>query len=82
MLNELRAYADLVSLGSYVVVYDTIVELSPADYYEDRPWNKGNSPMTAVYQFLTETKDFEIDESIPNKLLITVAPDGFLRRIK
>lgn len=82
VLQELRAYADLVCVGSYVVVYDTVVELSPPDYYVDRPWSKGNSPLTAVRQFLVESGSFEIDETFPNKLLITVAPDGFLRRVR
>jgi cephalosporin hydroxylase len=82
VLAELKAYSELVSVGSYLIVYDTVVEHSPPGYYEGKLWNRGNSPLTAVRQFLTDTKNFEIDESIPNKLLITVAPDGFLRRIK
>jgi len=82
VLAELQAYSELVAVGSYLIVYDTVVEHSPPGYYEGRPWDRGNSPLTAVRQFLTETNDFEIDESVPNKLLITVAPDGFLRRIK
>jgi cephalosporin hydroxylase len=82
VLEELRAYADLVCVGSYVVVYDTVVELSPPGYYGDRPWDKGNSPLTAVREFLAESNSFEIDETIPNKLLITVAPDGFLKRVR
>jgi cephalosporin hydroxylase len=82
VLAELHAYSELVAKGSYLIVYDTVVELSPPGYYEGKPWDRGNSPLTAVRQFLSESNDFEIDESVPNKLLITVAPDGFLKRIK
>jgi cephalosporin hydroxylase len=82
VLAELKAYSELVSIGSYLIVYDTVVEQSPPGYYQGKPWDRGNSPLTAVRQFLTDSKNFEIDESIPNKLLITVAPDGFLRRIQ
>ncbi len=82
VLAELHAYSELVSKGSYLIVYDTVIEHSPHGYYEGKPWDRGNSPLTAVRKFLSESNDFEIDGSVPNKLLITVAPDGFLRRIK
>lgn len=82
VLGELAAYANLVSIGSYCVVFDTFVEDMPAGYFTDRPWDKGNSPRTAVVEFLKLHPQFEIDESIQNKLLITVAPGGFLKRIE
>ena len=82
VLGELAAYANLVSVGSYCVVFDTFVEDMPAGYFADRPWDKGNSPRTAVVEFLKLHPRFEVDESIQNKLLITVAPGGFLKRIK
>lgn len=84
VLEELKAYAPLVSLNSYIVVFDTIVEYLPADYLpgHKRPWGIGDNPLTAVRQFLSTNNDFEIDKSINNKLLISVAPDGYLKRIK
>lgn len=81
VLGELNAYADLVSVGSYCVVFDTFVEDMPAGYFADRPWDKGNSPRTAVIEFLKDHAEFVVDESIQNKLLITVAPGGFLKRV-
>lgn len=81
VFNELEAYANLVSVGSYCVVFDTFVEDMPTGYFADRPWDKGNSPRTAVDKFLKFHPEFEVDESIQNKLLITVAPGGFLKRI-
>lgn len=80
VLEELRAYAPLVSTGSYCVVFDTLIEDMPADLVVDRPWSVGNNPKTAVRAFLAENNDFEVDTRIESKLLITVAPGGYLRR--
>jgi cephalosporin hydroxylase len=82
VLGELRAYADLVTVGSYCVVFDTVVEDLPGDLYPDRPWSAGNSPKTAVHAFLREDDRFEIDRDVEAKILITVAPDGYLRRVR
>jgi len=82
VLEELRLYAPLVSVGSYCVVMDTVVEDMPADFFPDRPWGHGDNPKTAVWKYLEENKDFEIDRQMQNKLLITVAPDGYLRRVR
>ena len=92
VLAELEAYAPLVSPGSYCVVFDTVVEDLPDTMYPDRPWGKGNNPKTAVREYLRRLKqegrhaadgaklDLEIDSTLESKLLITVAPDGYLRR--
>ncbi len=83
VLSELELYAPFVSIGSYMVVFDTIVEDLPENYFnQTRPWGIGNNPKTAVYDFLKTNSDFIIDESIDNKLLISVAPEGYLKRIK
>ena len=81
VLGELNAYAHLVTKGSYCVVFDTFVEDMPPKYFPDRPWDKGDSPKTAVREYLKSNSEFEIDNSIDNKLLISVAPDGYLLRI-
>jgi cephalosporin hydroxylase len=81
VLAELQAYAHLTSVGSYCCVFDTIVEDMPADMFPDRPWRPGNNPKTAVCEYLKTHSEFEIDKSIQHKLLITVAPDGYLRRV-
>jgi len=80
VLDELKAYAPLVSKGSYCVVFDTIVEDMPEDSFPDRPWGKGNNPKTAVWEYLKSHSEFVIDKQIEDKLLITVAPDGYLKR--
>lgn len=93
VLAELEAYAPLTSMGSYCCVFDTIVEDLPDGMFPDRPWAPGNNSKTAVWEYLNRLKDqgreaadgaslaFEIDKCIQDKLLITVAPDGYLRRV-
>jgi cephalosporin hydroxylase len=81
VLAELNAYADLVSVGSYCIVFDTAIEDLPAGSFPDRPWDVGNNPKTAVHEWLKSHPEFEIDKDIDNKLLISVAPDGYLKRI-
>jgi cephalosporin hydroxylase len=82
VLKELEIYSPLVTRGCYLVVMDTGIDDMPADHFPDRPWGEGNNPKTAVHEFLKSDKRFEIDKDIPNKLLITVAPDGYLRCLK
>ena len=82
VLAELQAYAPLVSVGSYCVVFDTVVEDLPAELSSDRPWDPGNNPKTAVREYLKNRPEFEIDKAIERKLQITVAPDGYLRRCR
>jgi len=82
VLKELEAYHRFVTKGSYLVVFDTIIEDMPAGFFPDRPWEKGNNPKTAVREFLKSHDEFIIDKYIENKLLITVAPDGYLKRIR
>jgi cephalosporin hydroxylase len=80
VLAELNAYANLTSVDSYCVVFDTIIEDMPEGSYPERSWAPGNNPRTAVWEFLRTNKQFQIDKSIDNKLLISVAPDGYLKR--
>lgn len=82
VLEELRLYSKLVTKDSYLVVFDTIIEDLPNEIYKDRFWGRNNNPKTAVYAFLEENDRFIIDKSIENKLLMTVAPDGYLRCVK
>ncbi|MBP2559941.1 cephalosporin hydroxylase [Neorhizobium galegae] len=82
VLEELKLYAPLTSVGSYCVVFDTVVEDLPKELAGDRPWGPGDNPKTAVFEYLKTHPEFEIDKSIENKLLITVAPDGFLKRLR
>jgi cephalosporin hydroxylase len=93
VLSELKFYAQLVTKGNYLIVFDTFVEHMPANAYPDRPWGPGNNPNSAVKAFLEELDrkniidlngekvTFEIDHEIDNKLLISVAPEGYLRRV-
>ena len=78
----MEAYALLATMGSYCVVFDTVVEDMPKNLSGERPWGPGDNPKTAVWEYLKTHTEFEIDKSIQNKLLITVAPDGYLKRIR
>lgn len=82
VLQELRAYAPLVSTGSYCVVFDTVIEDMPADAFPDRPWGKGDNPKTAVQQYLLENEAFEVDTAMDGRLLISVAPSGYLKKVR
>jgi cephalosporin hydroxylase len=81
VFKELEAYAALTSIGSYCVVFDTIIEDVPSGFYPDRPWGPGNNPKTAAVQFLKNNPGFVIDKEINSKLLISVAHDGYLKRV-
>ncbi|MEO5626955.1 MAG: cephalosporin hydroxylase family protein [Dokdonella sp.] len=81
VLAELQAYAPLVSPGCYCVVFDTVIEDLPARAYPDRPWDIGNNPRTAVKAYLATHPQFVVDAEMEAKLLITVAPGGYLRRL-
>ncbi|MFN3687566.1 cephalosporin hydroxylase family protein [Salinarimonas sp.] len=81
VLAELEAYAPLVTPGSYCVVFDTVIENLPADMFPDRPWAPGDNAMTAVDAYLADHPEFEIDADMDAKLLISVAPRGYLRRV-
>jgi cephalosporin hydroxylase len=82
VLAELDAYSPLVTPGSYLAVFDTIIEDLPRTDFPDRPWGPGNSPKSAVHAFLKRDDRFVIDREFESRLLLTVAPDGFLRRVK
>jgi len=82
VLRELELYSPLVRRGGYLVVFDTVVENMPPEAFPNRPWGPGNNPMTAVREFLAANDRFVVDEDVENKLLISVAPRGYLRCIR
>jgi len=82
VLAELKAYAPQTSVSSYCVVFDTIIEDMPTEMFPSRPWSRGNNPKTAVWEYLKNHPEFKVDKDIQHKLLVTVAPDGYLKRIK
>ena len=85
VLKELKLYSPLVTKNSYLVVFDTVIEdiSTPKTLsHKNRPWGKGDNPKTAVKSFLKINNRFIIDKEIENKLMITVAPSGFLKCIK
>ncbi|HUI93307.1 MAG TPA: cephalosporin hydroxylase family protein [Chitinivibrionales bacterium] len=82
VFKELELYSGLVKKGSYLVVFDTIIEDMPKGYFSDRPWDKGNNPKTAVEEFIKKNDRFQVDTDMEAKLQITVGPGGFLKCVK
>lgn len=82
VIGELNLYASLVSVGSYCVVFDTVIEDLEGVEFVDCPWGKGDNPKTAVAEFLKSNNDFVADYSVDEKLLISAAPGGYLKRVK
>jgi len=82
VLGELNLYAPLVSVGSYCVVFDTVIEDLDGVEFVDRPWGKGDNPKTAVAEFMKTNSDFIVDYAIDEKLLISAAPGGYLKRVR
>jgi cephalosporin hydroxylase len=82
VLQELELYSVLVKKDSYMVVFDTIIEEMPDDFFPGKPWSKGNSPKTAIEEFLKRNNRFMVDKEISDKLLITLAPGGYLKCVK
>ncbi|KKL68332.1 hypothetical protein LCGC14_2126030 [marine sediment metagenome] len=82
VLKELELYSQFVSVGSYIVVYDTAIEDLSDELFKNKPWGKGDNPKTATWEFLQKRDDFIIDKSIEDKLVISVSPDGYLKRVR
>ena len=80
--NELNAYAPFVTIGSYIVVLDTLIEFTNIPGLPERPWSKGNNPYTAAKQWMSENDSFICDETYSTKLLVTSNPEGWLLRVK
>ena len=73
VLEEMRRYADFVTLGSYLIVEDTNVNGHPV-YPEFGP-----GPSEAVEAFLAGRDDFVMDHDC-ERFLMTLNPGGYLRR--
>jgi len=78
VLAELQTFAPLLPHGSVVMVADTIIEEMPAGHYPDRPWGKGNNPLTAVNAFLNMNTNFSREENWSRRSLMGEFRDGIL----
>jgi cephalosporin hydroxylase len=82
VLKEMQLYSPLVTRGSYMIVFDTVIDDIPKSFFKNKPWSKNNNPKSAIKEFLKNSYRFKIDKAIENKLLITAAPSGFLKRVR
>ena len=82
VLMELEKFSEFVKKGSYLIVFDTMMEDMAKHHFHNRSWGHGNNPRTAVWKFLKNNKRFKIDKTIQEKLLVTSCPDGYLKCIR
>ena len=83
VLAECRAYGPMVTPGCYMVVADTVVGHMDKDIAPKKRshlWFKGNEPLSALNDYLGETDNFEVDEALNGKLVLSSSPGGYLRR--
>lgn len=84
VLAELQAYAGIVPVGSYAVVQDSNINghpvvldpKGPAGFYAGHP-----GPWEAIQDFLASDRRFAIDRD-RERLLLTLHPSGYLRRVR
>lgn len=79
--RELVRYADFVTPGNYLLLPDTFIEFFPKGYYDNRPWDVGDNPHSAMKRFVAERDDYRIDKAMTNKLMICEGIEGYLQRI-
>ena len=82
VLAELQAYAPMTSVGSYCIVFDTVVEDLPADMFPDRPWGPGDNPKTAVWEYLKQHPGVRDRPACGPQAPVSVAPSGYLKRVR
>lgn len=82
VLAELRNFADLLPVGSIIMVADTIIEEFPKDYYMERPWNVGNNPCTAVREFLKADNRFNRATKWDRRSLLSEFREGIIVKME
>jgi cephalosporin hydroxylase len=76
VLAEMRAYAPLIHVGGYLIVEDTLNDVMG---FQAAPIQ---GPQAATHIFLAEHDEFVLDRRIAERYVMTLNPDGFLRRVK
>jgi cephalosporin hydroxylase len=82
VLAECRAYGPMVTPGCYMVVADTLVghvtqETAPKK--RSKIWFKGDEPLSALQDYMSETDRFEVDRELNGKLVLSSSPGGYVR---
>jgi cephalosporin hydroxylase len=80
VLRDLRDYADHVSVGSYFIVEDGILDLFPRGS-PLHPAKFPEGPLPAIEEFLASDSRFEVDPE-RERFLATWNPKGYLRRVR
>lgn len=76
--EEMEKYSNLVTMSSYLVVFDGVME-TLADVPGGSPTWSTDNPAAAIRDFLAEHPEFEVDPYY-NRLAVSYCPDGFLKR--
>lgn len=76
--KELEVYAPLVTPGSYIVVFDGVMEVLADAPRGSSTW-AGDSPAPAIRDFLAAHPEFLVDPRY-SRLQATYSPNGYLRR--
>jgi cephalosporin hydroxylase len=85
VLGELRAYADLVSAGSYIVALDGIMAdlvgapRTKADWGWNNPWQAAAEFLRERPEFQLEAPSFPFNEGVVNER-VTYFKGGWLKR--
>ena len=83
VLDELNIYSKFIKKNGYLIVLDSLIEFIDKKHNDPKKkFKKGNSPYTAIVEFLKKNSKFKSDPYFENKALITSAPYGFLKKIK
>ena len=78
VLKDLDAYSGLVSVNSYFIVEDSVIDIfNPGDGVGTL-WS---GPLEAIEEFLSKNTDFVIDEE-RERYILTYSLKGFLKRVR
>ncbi|MDX2189429.1 MAG: CmcI family methyltransferase [Bacteroidota bacterium] len=77
VFDNLKTYSDIVTIGSYFIVEDGIIDL----FNQKESIGGHNGPLKAINRFVKENKNFEIDKAC-ERYILTYNPKGFLLRVK
>lgn len=83
VLGECRAYGPMVTPGCFMVVADTMIgHVAQEDAPQNRSkiWYEGDEPLSALRDYMAECDDFEVDEVLNGKLVLSSSPGGYVRR--
>ena len=85
VLRDLRNFAPLVNVGSYIIVEDSVAGLPGFSGDVNNPVGqflmpRQNTPLQAISRFLKESPGFKVDKN-RERYFLTHNYQGFLKRV-